>query len=213
MANWPFDRGVPGVKRPLVIVLHGVGRTPADMAPLGERIVAAMPGAEVVAPPAALPCDRGGPGFQWFSVEGITEENRPGRIAAARDAFIDTIRTLQQVHGSGPADTVLVGFSQGAIMALAACTDAFLAHHVVAIAGRFAPLPDHWERRTRVSLVHGTMDGTLPADHSRRAAARLAGLGADVTLDLVPRALHMLSPAIMESAINALVKAPHPASN
>jgi len=213
MPNWPFDARVPRVKRPLVIVLHGVGRTPADMAPLGERIAAAMPGAEVVAPPAALPCDRGGPGFQWFSVDGITEENRPARIAAARGAFIDAIRTLQRVHGSGPADTVLVGFSQGAIMALAACTDAFLARQVVAIAGRFAPLPGRWELRTRVALVHGTMDGTVPADHSRRAAARLADLGADLTLDLVPRALHMLSPAIMESAINALVKPPHPAFN
>jgi len=196
------------VARPLVILLHGVGSTPAAMAPLAERIASALPGAAIAAPPAALPYDLGEQGHQWFSVDGITEDKRPGRIRAALPAFVDTIRGLQRVHGAAPENTVLAGFSQGAIMALAACTDTWLARQVVAIAGRFAPLPDGWELRTQVSLVHGTMDGTVPADHSRRAAARLAKLGADVHLDLVPRAVHMLAPPIVESAINALAQPP-----
>lgn len=193
---------------PLIILLHGVGGTPAAMSPLGERIAAALPDARIAAPPAALPYDLGPQGFQWFSVDGITEQNRPGRIQAALGAFTGTIEALQRAHGAGPEHTVLMGFSQGAIMALAACADAFLAHHVIAIAGRCAPLPDHWERRTNVSLVHGSMDGTVPADHSRRAAARLAELGAGVRLDLVPRAVHMLSPAIVDAAVAALLRPP-----
>jgi phospholipase/carboxylesterase len=191
---------------PLVILLHGVGGTPADMAPLGERIAAALPDAVIAAPPAALPYDLGERGYQWFSVDAITEESRPARIQAALPAFVATIHSLQRAHGATPGNTVLAGFSQGAIMALAACHDTWLARHVIAIAGRFAPLPERWEHGTAVSLVHGTMDGTLPADHSRRAAARLAGLGADVQLDLVPRTVHMLGPAIVEAAINALTR-------
>jgi len=191
---------------PLVILLHGVGGTPADMAPLADSIAAALPDARITAVPAALPYDLGMQGFQWFSVDAITEENRPARIGAALPTFIDTIRAVQRTHGATPADTVLVGFSQGAIMALAACRDAFLAGHVVAIAGRFAPLPDAWDRRTTVALVHGTMDGTMPADHSRRAAARLAELGAEVQLDLVPRTVHMLAPAIVAAAVNAVAR-------
>jgi phospholipase/carboxylesterase len=196
------------VARPLVILLHGVGNTPAAMAPLAERIASTLPGAAIAAPPAALPYDLGEQGHQWFSVDGITEDKRPARIRAALPAFVETIRGLQRLHGAAPENTVLAGFSQGAIMALAACTDTWLARHVVAIAGRFAPLPAAWEGRTAVSLVHGTMDGTVPADHSRRAAARLAELGADVHLDLVPRAVHMLAPSIVEAAINALARPP-----
>jgi phospholipase/carboxylesterase len=187
----------------LLVLLHGVGGTPADMAPLGARLAACDPHARIEAPPAAWPYDRAPRGHQWFSVDGIDEDNRPGRIRAALPAFVATVKALQRRHGAGPQDTVLAGFSQGAIMALAACADGWLAHHVIAIAGRFAPLPQRWDARTAVSLVHGRMDGVLPAEHSRLAAERLAALGAPVTLDLVPRAVHMLSPAILAAAQQA----------
>jgi phospholipase/carboxylesterase len=197
--------------QPLVILLHGVGQVPAAMAPLGERIAAALPGARIVALPAALPYDLGQDGragLQWFSVDGITEGNRPGRIQAALGAFTEAIRAVQHAHGAAPQDTVLAGFSQGAIMALAGCREAWLARHVVAIAGRFAPLPAQWPHPTAVSLVHGSMDGTVPADHSRRAAACLARLGAAVRLDLLPRTVHRLSPALLDAAVRALVDPP-----
>nr|WP_314547327.1 esterase [uncultured Massilia sp.] len=187
----------------LLILLHGVGGQPADMAPLGARLAAAGPDVRIEAPPAALPYDLGPRGHQWFSVDGITEDNRPDRIRAALPAFVETVQALQRRHGAGPQDTVLAGFSQGAIMALAACADGWLARHVIAIAGRFAPLPERWDGRTAVSLVHGRMDGVMPAEHSRRAAEHLAALGAPVALDLVPRAVHMLSPAILAAAEQA----------
>lgn len=190
---------------PLVILLHGVGGTPADMMPLAALVEAALPLARIAAPPAALPYDLGSHGFQWFSVEGIDEAVRPARIAAALDAFVATVEALQRAHGAGPADTVLVGFSQGAIMALAACTQHWLARHVVAIAGRFAPLPTCWERRTAVSLVHGRMDGVMQVAHSELAAARLAELGVDVRLELVPRGIHMLTPSLMTPAMRAVL--------
>jgi phospholipase/carboxylesterase len=188
----------------LIVLLHGVSQTPADMAPLADLVAAHDPQARVVAPPAAWPCDRGGAGFQWMSVAGITDENRPGRIRAALPAFVATIEALQRAHGVPPERTVLAGFSQGAIMALAACQDRFLARHVVAIAGRSAPLPEAWERRTAVTLVHGRMDRTVPVQHSERAFERLAALGVDVRLDVVPRAVHLLAPPLLERAWQAI---------
>jgi phospholipase/carboxylesterase len=103
---------------------------------------------------------------------------------------------------------VLAGFSQGAIMALAACRDRYLACHVVAIAGRFAPLPEAWERRTAVTLVHGRMDRTMPVQHSERAFERLTMLGADVRLDVVPRAVHQLAPPLLDRVLKALCSPP-----
>jgi phospholipase/carboxylesterase len=188
----------------LIVLLHGVGQTPADMAPLAGLVAAHDPHARVVAPPAAWPCGRGGEGHEWFSVDGITDENRPGRIRAALPAFVATIEDLQRAHGVPPERTVLAGFSQGATMALAACQDRFLARHVVAIAGRSAPLPEAWERRAMVTLVHGRMDRTVPVQYSERAFERLAALGADVRLDVVPRAVHLLAPPLLERASQAI---------
>lgn len=192
----------------LIVLLHGAGQTPADMAPLSDLITAHDPQARVVAPPACHPCDRGGAGFQWMSVAGITEENRPGRVRAALPAFVATIEGLQRLHGATPEQTVLAGFSQGAIMALAACRDRYLARHVVAIAGRCSPLPDAWERRTAVTLVHGRRDGTVPVQHSELVFERLAALGADVRLDVVPRAVHLLAPPLLERAWEAVRATP-----
>ncbi|WP_296945362.1 esterase [uncultured Massilia sp.] len=187
----------------LVVLLHGVGGVPADMAPLGERIAAAHPHARIAAPPAAHAYDLGPRGHQWFSVDGITEENRPARIDAALPAFAATVRALQRAHGVKPERTVLAGFSQGAIMALAACARERLAGQVLAIAGRFAPLPARWESGAAVGLVHGRMDGIMPVAHSEQAARRLEALGVPVRLELVPRAVHMLSPPILEAALRA----------
>lgn len=188
----------------LIVLLHGVGQTPADMAPLADLVAAHAPHAVVAAPPAAWPYDRGPTGFQWFSVDGITEENRPGRIRVALPAFAETVEALQRAHGAGPEETLLAGFSQGAIMTLAACEGRFLARHAVAIAGRCAPLPEAWERRTRVRLVHGRHDGTVPLQHSERAFERLTLLGADVRLDVVPRAVHRLASPLLDRAWQAL---------
>ncbi|MGU0057038.1 hypothetical protein ACVXG7_22795 [Enterobacter hormaechei] len=62
------------------------------------------------------PC--GPDGRQWFSVEGVTEENRQARIDAVMPAFIDTVRYWQQQSGVGADATALIGFSQGSIMSL-----------------------------------------------------------------------------------------------
>jgi phospholipase/carboxylesterase len=192
----------------LIVLLHGVGQTPADMAPLADLVAAHDPQARVVAPPALHPCDRGGAGFQWMSVAGITEDNRPARVRAALPGFVATIEALQRAHGVGAEETVLAGFSQGAVMALAACSDRYLARHVVAIAGRCSPPPERWERRTAVTLVHGRMDRTVPVRHSELVFERLAALGADVRLDVVPRAVHLLAPPLLERAWAAISATP-----
>lgn len=61
-----------------------------------------------------------GAGRQWFSVQDVTEENRAARIADVMPQFVAVVRHWQRLSGVGYAGTALVGFSQGAIMALEA---------------------------------------------------------------------------------------------
>ena len=57
-------------------------------------------------------------GRQWFSVSEMGEDDRPERIAAAMPGFVALIRQIQTDSLVPPTDTVIVGFSQGAMMAL-----------------------------------------------------------------------------------------------
>ena len=189
----------------LIILLHGVGSNGGDLMHLGDIWREMLPGATLAAPDAPFVFE-GGRGRQWFSVAGVNAQNRGGRIVAVRAAFDATVQEAIDRHGfsQAPERVALAGFSQGAIMALAACRDRYLARHVVAIAGRCTPLPETWERRTAVTLVHGRMDRTVPVQHSERMFERLAALGADVRLDVVPRAVHLLVSPLLERAWEAV---------
>ena len=76
-------------------------------------------------------------GRQWFSVQGVTEENRQARIDAIMPVFIETVRYWQKQSGVGANATALIGFSQGAIMALESIkAEPGLASRVIAFNGR-----------------------------------------------------------------------------
>ena len=124
----------------LVLLFHGVGSSAANLAPVGEAIARARPDAMVVSIDAPFPSGLGS-GREWFSVLGITEQNRPERIAKVMPLFLDVISHWQRTSGVGPAGTVLVGFSQGAILSLESTQAVMatnLAARVIALAGRFA---------------------------------------------------------------------------
>jgi phospholipase/carboxylesterase len=74
----------PAQARHLFLLFHGVGATPQDLVPLGGRLAREFPDAAIASIPGADRSELGG-GFQWFSVSGVTEENRPARVAATLD--------------------------------------------------------------------------------------------------------------------------------
>jgi phospholipase/carboxylesterase len=180
----------------LVILLHGFGSNGADLAPLGVAWSDALPGAVFVSPNA--PERSGfGSGYQWFSVEGVTEENRPARIREARASFDAELNAIVQGKGfSGKLDhVVLVGFSQGTIMALdAIATGRWPVAAVVGFSGRLAsPEPLHPSLSTRVLLIHGSADPVIPSSETTKAAAALEKLGVTVEAIIQRDLTHTIS--------------------
>lgn len=172
----------------LVLLFHGVGSSAANLVPVGEAIARARPDAVVVSVDAPHASTLGS-GREWFSVVGITEQNRPQRIGQALPLFLDTVAHWREATGIGPAGTTLVGFSQGAILSLEATqADApgALAASVVALAGRFAAPVRRAPAGLRFHLVHGEADGVVPARYSVEATQALQAMGGNVTLDLLP---------------------------
>ncbi|WP_296510218.1 esterase [Rhodoferax sp.] len=193
-----------GAAKQLFLLHHGVGATPQGLLPLGRRLAAEFPDALVVSVQGPQASDLG-QGFQWFSVRDITEENRPGRVAEALPAFVQAVQAWQARAQVGPEATGLVGFSQGAIMALEATQqDSLLAGRVVGLSGRFAQLPRAPHAHTTLHMVHGKVDGVIHYGYTVTAAEHLVALGVDVTADVIPFLGHEVSEIAIDTVIERL---------
>ena len=200
-------RPAAGAPELLFLLFHGVGANAAHMAGLATRLAVEYPQAAIACLDAPDPFDAapGSGGRQWFSVQGVTEDNRPERVAAALPRFVAEVRAAQRRFDVGVPHTALVGFSQGAIMALEAVqAEPALAGRVLAFSGRHARAPVHAPRDTTVHMLHGLADRVMPAGAAIDSAERLVALGADVTADVLPGIGHELHPRLVERAIEQL---------
>lgn len=181
----------------LVIFLHGVGSRGSDLASLTSVLAPHLPETAFAAPDAPLPFDGGGTGRQWFSIRGVTDDNRPNRIVDARSDFDATLGSIIREHGlCEQLDRVaLIGFSQGSIMALdALASGRWPVGAIVAFSGRLAsPEPLTPSRTTRTLLIHGEADPVIPVRESVAAEQRLKAAGADIAVRLLPSVVHTVS--------------------
>ena len=200
-----------GPVRQLFILLHGVGAGAPDLVPLANKLRDAFPNAALLLPDGTFPFDRGGRfdsgdiRRQWFSVSAVTEGNRAERVAGAMPALHAIVRDAQNRFKVLQSDSALVGFSQGAIMAL----EFSVAHdghvgRIVAFSGRFAKLPEAAPEFTTLHLLHGEDDQVIPVEHAHAAYERLMQLQGDATLDIASSVGHEIHAALAERAIYRL---------
>jgi phospholipase/carboxylesterase len=195
-----------GEARQLVLLCHGLGADEYNLRPLGERLAAEYPQALVASLRAPNPSDFGF-GYQWFSTRDIDEAKRVTRVAAALPAFLAAVRDWQRESGLGPDATLLVGFSQGAIMAVEAVSDPAappVAGRVVSLSGRYAQLPRATPRATTLFFVHGKTDAVIHYGYTVEAARHLVELGADVVADVIPFLGHSIDDEVIELVIQRL---------
>ncbi len=182
----------------LVVMLHGVGSNGADLEPLGATWAGALPRTAFVAPDAPYPFAYAPGGRQWFSIEGVTPADRPARVAEARAGFDAVLSRILAEHGLTKrlGRVVLLGFSQGAIMALdALASGRWPVAGVVAFSGRLAtPPPLTPALSTRAILIHGAADPVIPASESIQASETLRALGVDAPCHVLPGLGHAISP-------------------
>ncbi len=191
----------------LVILLHGLGADGADLIDLAPLWGKALPHAVFVAPHAPHPYVEAGYGRQWFSLWDRTPQVQAEGADSARlwlDDFIDA-----ELARVGVSDYALMGFSQGAMMALH--TGLRRKHPpcaILAFSGRLIA-PERLSEATGhppILLVHGEADSVVPVENSRLAADQLTGAGQTVRLLTIPGLGHGLDDAGLSTAAIALQK-------
>lgn len=203
----PPKSGAP--PKQLMVILHGYGADGQDVISLGYQWRELWPDMLFVAPNAPDVCDQMPGGFQWFPVSGPLPLRRVGDVQAARPVIVNFLIDLWAQTGVTPANTVLAGFSQGAMMALHVGTslDRRLAG-IIGFSGAFLPAEGFGSgtfARPPVALIHGDQDGVVDPDLSRQAAEALAADGFEVTLHISPGVAHGISPDGLEFATAFLV--------
>lgn len=175
--------------RRLIVFLHAAGSTPELLAPVAIAFQLKFPGATVVLLQGLRDAAVGDARREWFDAAAT---DREADIDQAVDQVAQRLHAVQQAASVAPRDTVLVGFSQGATVALE-----LLRRHpgaasiLIGYAARLArPLRDGERLAATVHLIHGEHDSIVPLAHARRAFRGLQALGIQATLDVVAGVAH-----------------------
>lgn len=204
MVDGPRLDPASGKPAQIVVMLHGYGSNGADMIQLAPLWRQALPDALFLAPNAPERCAYGG--FQWWA---LTDFSRRGlaagvaRAAPALDAYLDA--KLAE-HGLKAENLLLVGFSQGTMMALnvGPCREEQIAG-IVGYSGMIADaagLARNTRTKPPVLLVHGTADGVVPFAALKEAETELHRLGFAVETHAARGLGHGVDPAGLELGRN-----------
>ena len=192
----------------LVILVHGYGADGADLIGLADALGPHMPGTAFVAPDAPERSVANPAGHQWFPVpwiDGSSQEAAEAsmtRSAADLDAYV-TERMADE--GVGPEATILLGFSQGTMMALhVAPRRAEPVAGVVGFSGRLLD-PESLARdavsRPPVLLIHGDLDDVVPPGSMPEAAQALGDAGFRVYAHVSRGTAHGIAPDGLQVAL------------
>jgi phospholipase/carboxylesterase len=207
--NGPLLPARSGEAKQAVILLHGYGADGSDMISLGQHWGQILPDALFLAPNAPDPCAESPFGFQWFPLE---VDRIAGRIEGARNAapvvkeFLTDLWTQTDIT---PANTILGGFSQGAMMSLHVGTalDEELAG-IISFSGAFVAADGFAEgkfAKPPVTLIHGDLDQVVDVELSREAATELSASGYEVSLHISSNAGHGIAPDGLDFATSFLL--------
>ena len=197
----------------LVVFVHGYGANGADLLDLGDVMAPHLPGTAFVAPDAAdrLPGAPGG--YQWFPIprfDGSTLGTAEAGLTQSAADLSDFIDQRLGYEGLGPEAVALVGFSQGAMMALHVAPRRRVAMAaVVAISGRLLAaerLEAEMLVRPPVLVMHGDQDPVVEFAEMGLAADALVAAGFDVYGHVMQGTGHGIAQDGLSTALGFLKK-------
>ena len=186
-----------GPAQHLVVLCHGYGADGNDLIGLAPHWQNLLPDVAFAAPNAPQRCD-GGAGFQWFPISALEPAAMAAGVAAAAPGLDEFLDAELARHGLPPDRLLLVGFSQGTMMAL----HVGLRRRAAAIVGYSGLLagspPAANAGAPAILLVHGDADPLIPAGLMLDSALALARAGLCVQWHISPDTPHAIDASGLE---------------
>ena len=198
MLSGPVVPPRQGEARQLVVLLHGWGADGNDLIGLAPELQHDLPHARFTSPNAPDPCDQNPMGRQWYSfMDDRPEAMKRGadRAAGLINAYLD--EELKRLK-LGDDRLALVGFSQGAMMALHVALRR--PRPIAGVVGYSGMMIDKEsvaaEIRSRppVLLIHGDADPVVPFASLHEAVGILSDLEVPAQWHVSPRVGHGIAP-------------------
>lgn len=193
--------------RQLVMILHGYGADGDDLIGLGRHWAGLMPEALFFAPNAPTRCAQNPFGYEWFPIDF---DRMVGSVAAgvpaARERVVEALHEVWSRTGLGPAETLLTGFSQGAMLALhtgLSLDEPVLG--IVSFSGALVPPPRFGAVRPPVCFVHGDLDEVVDPRLTEEAAVSLQAQGFEVRVHVSPGMGHGIAPDGLDFATSFML--------
>ncbi len=213
MATLDGPRAGPrsGNTKSLVILLHGYGADGNDLFGLAEPLSRHMPDTAFRSPNAPERSRVNPMGYQWFPIpwlDGSSEAERDTSFRRSAELLDGYLTEAMQEEGVEPAQTALVGFSQGTMMSLyvaprrpdpLAC--------IVGFSGRILDgeaLKREARAKPPVLLVHGDQDQMIPVAALGEARDALAEAGFTVQSHVSRGVGHGIAPDGLGLALSFL---------
>ena len=189
------ERAPAGEAEGLLVLSHGRGSDELDLLGLADLL---DPGRRllVVSPRAPLQLE-GSPGYHWYLVPRVGYPD-PVTFASSYRSLAELHEQLWRDTGLGPEQTLLGGFSMGAVMsyALGLGADRPRPGGILAFSG-FVPTTEGWQpgleqrRGLPVFISHGSRDPVISVEFARVAERRLTQAGLEVSYHEFESAHHI----------------------
>jgi phospholipase/carboxylesterase len=197
-----------GQIKSIVVLIHGYGADGADLLGLADPLGPHLPDTLFAAPDAPEPCTGNPFGRQWFPIpwlDGSSDAQAAAGLAAASDDLNAYLDALLEETGVSASNLILLGFSQGTMMALeVAPRRAEAMAGVVAFSGRLLrPEALAMEAKVKppVLLLHGDRDPVVPFEDMSKAGNTLVAAGFEVYGHVMEGCEHGIAPDGLSTAL------------
>lgn len=191
-----------GTAKKLVILFHGYGSNGQDLAGLAQAWAPNLPDVAWASPnaPESVP---GYPnGFQWFPISRLDPDLMEQGVRSAHASAEQFVKSELKRWNLTPADLVLVGFSQGTMMALHTGLRREIAPAgVLGFSGALAGperLKTEMTAKPPILLIHGDQDDVLPVGMTLMAAQGLCAAGHGAEFHISQGIPHSIGPDGLE---------------
>ncbi|MDX2083097.1 MAG: dienelactone hydrolase family protein [Rickettsiales bacterium] len=165
----------------LVIFLHGYGSNGKNLIDLAVEFKKVLPEAHFISPNAIEPWEGGFPdSYQWFSIGAQITTLISEKIKKANEILSGFIKKKLTEFNLKYENLVLIGFSQGAMMAIyqSFITEEKMAA-VVSFSGRVLLAEEFFDKKlakTSICLIHGKQDSVVSFSNFLEAEKNLTKL-------------------------------------